>query len=107
MAEKKGSVGRGLFWMILLSILLFWLPVVGSFLAGLVGGKKSGSLVNALLAAILPALLFGALLTFLGTVFTGLPIIGIIAGTSSFVLTGSGVGLLLVGAIIGGLFVEQ
>ena len=56
MTDRQGSVGRGLFWMILLSILLFWLPVAGPFLAGLVGGKKAGSLGNALLSAILPAI---------------------------------------------------
>jgi len=103
MAEKKGSVGRGLFWMILLSILLFWLPVVGSFLAGLVGGKKSGSLGNALLAAILPALILGALLTFVATVFTGLPIIGVVAGLGGSIFALSNVVPLLLGAFIGGL----
>jgi hypothetical protein len=103
MTEKRGSVGRGLFWMILLSILLFWLPVVGSFLAGLVGGKKSGSLGNALLAAILPALILGALLTFLATVFTGLPIIGVVAGLGGSIFALSNVVPLLLGAFIGGL----
>jgi len=103
MAEKRGSVGRGLFWMILLSILLFWLPVVGAFLAGLVGGKKSGSLGNALLAAIFPALIFGALLTFLATVFTGLPVIGLVAGLGGTIFALSHVVPLLLGAFIGGL----
>ena len=103
MAEKKGSVGRGLFWMILLSILLFWLPVVGSFFAGLVGGKKSGSLGNALLAAILPVLILGALLTFLATVFTGLPIVGVVAGLGGSIYALSNVVPLLLGAFIGGL----
>ena len=103
MAEKRGSVGRGLFWMILLSILLFWLPVVGAFLAGLVGGKKSGSLGNALLAAIFPALIFGALLTFLASVFTGLPVIGLVAGLGGTIFALSNVVPLLLGAFIGGL----
>lgn len=103
MVEERGSVGRGLFWMILLSILLFWLPVVGAFLAGLVGGKKSGSLGNALLAAILPALIFGALLTFLATVFTGFPIIGLVAGLGGTIFALSNVIPLLLGAFIGGL----
>jgi len=103
MTEKQGSVGRGLFWMILLSILLFWLPVVGAFLAGLVGGKKSGSLGNALLAAILPALILGALLTFLATVFTGLPVIGLVAGLGGSIFALSNIVPLLLGAFIGGL----
>jgi len=102
MAVQQGSVGRGLFWMILLSILLFWLPVVGPFIAGLVGGKQSGSLGNALLAAILPALIFGGLLAFLATVFTGLPIIGLVAGLGGSIFALSNVVPLLLGAFIGG-----
>ena len=103
MADRQGSVGRGLFWMILLSILLFWLPVVGPFLAGLVGGKKAGSLGNALLAAILPALIFGGLLAFLATVFTGLPLVGLVAGLGGSIFALSNVVPLLLGAFIGGL----
>ncbi len=77
--EKKGSVLVGLIWMILLSVLLCWLAFVGPLLAGLVGGKKAGGVGKALLAALLPAILFGAVLFALATTMTGLPLIGAVA----------------------------
>lgn len=41
--HARGSITAGIVWMFLIiSILLFWLPVVGLFIAGLVEGKKSG-----------------------------------------------------------------
>lgn len=101
--EKKGSVLVGLLWMILLSVLLCWLAFVGPLLAGLVGGKKAGGVGKALLAALLPAILFGAVLFALATTMTGLPVIGAVAAGGGFVLAVSQVGPLLLGAIIGGL----
>ena len=101
--EKKGSVLVGLFWMILLSILLCWLPFVGPLLAGVVGGKKAGGVGNALLAVLLPAILFGVVLFALATTLTGLPVIGAVAGAGGFILAVSQVGPLLLGAVIGGL----
>ena len=45
------------FWMFALSIVLGWIPFVGSFVAGYEGGKKAGSLSGALIAVIVPILL--------------------------------------------------
>ena len=101
--EKKGSVLLGLFWMILISILLCWLAFVGPLLAGLVGGKKAGGVGKALLAALLPAIVFGVALAALATTMSGLPVFGAVAGAGGFVLAVSQVGPLLLGAIIGGL----
>lgn len=101
--EKRGSVLVGLLWMILLSILLCWLAFVGPLLAGLVGGKKAGGVGKALLAALLPAILFGAILAVFATTMTGLPVFGAVAGAGGFVLAVSQVGPLVLGAIIGGL----
>ena len=101
--EKKGSVLIGLLWMILLSILLCWLPFVGPLLAGIVGGKKAGGVGNALLAVLLPAIVFGFVLFVLATTLTGLPVMGAVAGAGGFVLAVSQVGPLLLGAVIGGL----
>jgi hypothetical protein len=101
--EKKGSVFAGFLWMIILSILLCWLAFVGPLLAGLVGGKKAGGVGKALLAALLPAILFGAALAALATTMTGVPVMGAVAGAGGFVLAASQVGPLLLGAVIGGL----
>jgi len=104
MAEKKGSIGSAIFWMFFISIILFWLPVVGPLIAGLVGGKKAGGVGRAILAVILPAIVFGALLFALTSTISGLPLIGAIAGAGGAILALSHVGPLLLGAIIGGIF---
>jgi hypothetical protein len=51
---KEGTIQSGVLWMSLLSILLFWLPFLGPLVAGIIGGKKAGSLGNAVAAAFLP-----------------------------------------------------
>ena len=101
--QKEGSVLSGIFWMFLISILLFWLPGLGPFIAGIVGGKKSGGVMNAILAVILPAVVLGILLFLFTSMLTGAPIIGFVAGAGSTILVLSNVGPLLIGAIIGGI----
>ena len=101
--EKKGSIVAGIVWMFIISLLLFWLPIVGPLIAGLVGGKKSGGVGNALLAVFLPGIVFGVLLFILATALTGIPLIGSIAGAGGLILALVHIGPLLVGAIIGGL----
>ena len=32
--QKKGSIIAGLFWMLIISILLFWIPTIGPLIAG-------------------------------------------------------------------------
>lgn len=104
--SDKGSVTRGFFWMFFISILLFWLPLIGPFVAGIVGGKKSGSVGNSIIAAILPAIILGFLVSSLTGVLSGIPLIGLIAGASVVVIAITHIGPLLIGAIIGGLFVK-
>jgi hypothetical protein len=89
--------------MFLLSMLLFWLPVAGPFIAGLVGGKKSGGVGHAIAAVFLPGLLFGGLLFVLATGLTGIPLLGSIAGAGGVLLSLVHIGPMLLGAVIGGL----
>jgi hypothetical protein len=103
MSEAKGSIIGGIIWMFVISLLLFWLPFIGPLVAGIVGGKKSGGIGNALLAVFLPAIVFGILLFFVATSLTGLPIIGAIAGAGGLILALAHIGPLLIGAIIGGI----
>ncbi|MFW6378199.1 MAG: hypothetical protein ACOCZY_02230 [Bacillota bacterium] len=51
--ERKNSITRGMIWMLIISTLLFWLPVAGPLLAGIIGGKKAGGVGSAILAALL------------------------------------------------------
>jgi hypothetical protein len=102
-AKAHGSVLRGALWMFVISLLLFWLPVAGSLIAGVVGGKKSGGVGSAIMAVFFPGIVIGVLLFVLATTLTGLPLIGAVAGAGGFVLSLAHIGPLLVGAIIGGL----
>jgi hypothetical protein len=101
--EKKGSILGAIIWMFIISLLLFWLPVIGPLVAGIVGGKKAGGIGSALLAVLLPGIVFGVILFFIATSLTGLPIIGAIAGAGGFILSLAHIGPLLIGAIIGGI----
>jgi hypothetical protein len=103
MSGKNGNVLHGAFWMFLISVLLFWLPGIGSLLAGIVGGKAAGSVGNAMLAALLPAFILGAALSFFATAMTGMIAIGVLAGFGGLALGSFHIGGLLLGAIIGGL----
>jgi hypothetical protein len=103
MAGGETRIIGGAVWMFVISVLLFWLPVVGPLIAGVVGGKKAGGVGPGIVAALLPAIVTGGVLFFAGTLLTGLPIVGFLAGAGGFVLVVAHVGPLLVGAIIGGL----
>lgn len=88
--------------MFILSILLFWLPIVGPFIAGFVGGRKAGTVGDAILAVLLPGIVFAVILFVLATALTLVPLIGFIAGAGGLILVLAHVGPLLLGAIIGG-----
>ncbi len=94
--------------MVLISILLsWWLPVIGPFIAGLVGGKKSGGVGYAIVAALLPAFLLSIFAVLLSSFLFLIPFVGPLllafTGGTVFVLVLIESGPLLLGAIIGGL----
>ena len=101
MANRQGSIGSASLWMFVLSILLFWLPIVGPLVAGFVGGRKAGSLGNAILAVFVPAIVFGVALFFLATLLTGFPLLAFAASAGGFALATAHIGPLLLGAILG------
>jgi len=88
-------------WMGCLTLLLFWLPVVGPFIAGLVGGVKAGSVKNALLAVFVPGVMIGVMVavavTYLADVYWG-----VLAGFGGVALSFLNIGPLLLGAVLGG-----
>jgi hypothetical protein len=43
-------------WTVILSMLLFWLPLVGPAIAGYVGGRKAGGPLRAVIAVMIPAM---------------------------------------------------
>jgi hypothetical protein len=102
MAEKQGSIGSAMLWMFVISILLFWLPIIGSLIAGFVGGRKAGGIGSAVVAVFLPGIIFFIVLFLLAASLVGLPLIGVAAGAGGLWLSVLHVGPLLIGAIIGG-----
>lgn len=88
-------------WMFVLSILLFWLPILGPLIAGFVGGRKAGTLGNAILAVILPGIVFGVLVFLLASLLTATPLFGFAAAAGGVALVFAHVGPLLLGAIVG------
>ena len=100
-SKPVGSVASGMNWMGCLTLLLFWLPVIGPFIAGLVGGIKAGSVKNALLAVFVPGVMTGVMVavgvTYLADVYWG-----VLAGLGGVALSFLNIGPLLLGAVLGG-----
>jgi uncharacterized membrane protein len=63
---QSSSVLIGAFWMLGLTVVLFWLPVLGPLIAGYVGGRRSGSVAGAGIASIIPAVLATGLFMLFG-----------------------------------------
>jgi hypothetical protein len=99
---RSSIVGASL-WMLVITLLLFWLPFLGPLLGGIVGGRKAGGVGRGILAALVPAFVIGVLLLMLATLLTGMPLIGAVAAAGGFVLVAAQVGPMILGAILGGL----
>lgn len=100
MAQRTSAV-VGAVWMVVISLALFFLPVINGLVGGLVGGYKVGRPKTALVAALLPAIIVGVGMWIL-LAFFDLPVLGFFAGLAGgiWVLLAD-VGL-LIGAPIGG-----
>ena len=104
---KRGSIPAAIGWMFLLEILLFWIPFAGSFIAGFVGGRKAGDVGNAVIAVLLPMVVFSILLGVMATALIAIPLVGAFAGLGGFMFAATHVGPLLFGAVVGGLTVDK
>ncbi len=103
MNKKNGSVMLGMMWMFIISLLLIWLPGLGPLIAGIVGGKVAGGILRGFVAALLPGLLLAVALFAFGSLFTGLPVVGVIIAGGGILLYLIYIPVLLIGALIGGL----
>ena len=99
----RSSIFGASVWMLVISLLLFWVPFVGPLLAGVVGGRKAGGVGRAILAALVPAFITAVLLFVLATSLTAMPLIGVVAASGGFILVVAEVGPMILGAILGGL----
>lgn len=92
-------------WMGGLALLLFWLPVAGPLVAGLVGGWKAGSVARAVAAVFLPAIML-FVMTFVGVTYLADAFWGFLAGAGAAAISLFNLGPLLLGALGGGLAAE-
>lgn len=103
MSNSDGSIIMGMIWMFLISLLLIWLPGLGSLIAGIVGGKTAGGVGNGIAAALLPGILLAGVLFASGTMMSGLPVFGAMMASGGILLYIIYIPVLLIGALIGGL----
>lgn len=100
---RRGSIMSAMNWMGGLTLLLFWLPVLGPLIAGVVGGWKAGSAKRAVVAVFLPAVLLGFLAAVgVGWLMHGV-FWGLLAGLGGVAVSLLNIGPLLLGALAGGL----
>jgi hypothetical protein len=99
--RPPGSLASAINWMGGLSLLLFWMPVVGPLIAGLVGGVKAGTVGRAVTAVFLPAILTGALAAAGVTYLSDWYPWGLLAGLGAVVFSLLNVVPLFAGAVLG------
>ncbi len=103
---RRGSIPQAMAWMVGLSVALFWIPFVGSLIAGFVGGRKAGGLGPALAAVFLPGVALFLATVLLSSLLGWIPLIGqmvsALAGLGAWVLGFVNVVPLAIGAAIGG-----
>ena len=100
--EAQASFLKATLWMIGLSILLFWLPIIGPVVAGLVGGYFAGTVGRAILASLMPAVVLTVLVLLIGLGFD-LPVVGALAGGAVGLVILFGDVPLVLAAIVGAL----
>lgn len=104
--EDRKSVVMGSVWMVVITLALFFIPILNGLIGGLVGGYMVRGVGRALGAAVLPAIVVAIGLWLLLAVLD-LPVIGFIAGIAvGLWILFSDLGLLL-GAAVGGALGEQ
>ena len=98
---KDSSIFVSSLWMIVISLVLFFLPALNGLIGGAVGGYKAGSAGRGITAAVLPSIVVGILLWGLFALFDA-PVIGFFGGLAvGLWALISSIGL-LIGALIGG-----
>ncbi|MBD3170093.1 MAG: hypothetical protein GF307_11465 [candidate division Zixibacteria bacterium] len=99
--KRQSSLTAAFLWMFFISILLFWLPVLGPFIGGLVGGKKAGSVGRGFMASLLPALVIALFLIFITGSFV-LPPVAAVVGGAIIIVYIANLSSMIIGAIVGG-----
>lgn len=80
------SQPKGIYYTVLFSLLLWWIPIAGPAIAGYIGGRKSGSTTKAIASSLIATSVI-LILTFLMAPFTSGPLSGANTYFGSGVLT--------------------
>jgi hypothetical protein len=99
--SQDSSIVVSALWMIVISLLLFFLPAVNGLIGGAVGGYKAGSAGRGVGAAILPSVIVGLSLWGLLASFDR-PVLGFFGGLAVGLWALISSVSLLIGAAIGG-----
>lgn len=99
--SQDSSIVVSALWMIVISLLLFFLPAINGLIGGAVGGYKAGSAGRGLSAAILPSVIVGLSLWGLLASFDR-PLLGFFGGLAVGLWALISSVSLLIGAAIGG-----
>jgi hypothetical protein len=102
MAKRSSIVGASA-WMVLLTLVLFFVPAVNGLVGGAVGGYKAGGIRRALAAAVLPAIVVGVGMFLLLTLVDVTGMLGLFVGVATGVLVALSEVTLFIGALVGGL----
>lgn len=103
---ERDNVFMGSVWMVGITLVLFFLPVINGLIGGAVGGYKVGNLKRALTSAILPAIIAGLGLWGIFALLDH-PVAGFIAGaTTGLIVILADIGI-FIGAAIGGKMAEK
>lgn len=98
---RDSSILASSLWMILISLLLFFLPAINGLIGGWVGGYKAGSVGRGVGAAVLPSIVVGAVL-WVALASYGRPLLGFFGGLAVGLWALISSVSLLIGAAIGG-----
>lgn len=99
--KRQASITGSFLWMLIISLLLFWIPVFGPFIGGLVGGKKAGSIGRAMAASLLPALVIALMLIVFSGSFLFPPLAAVLGGAIIIIYVAHATSM-VIGALVGG-----
>jgi hypothetical protein len=83
---KEHNILSGMWYVFILSCLLWWLPVFGQMIAGYIGGRRAGSPTKGILVAIIPV--FIIMLLFIGMDVGVLPFLVSLAQVPGMIMNG-------------------
>lgn len=99
--ERQSNIVEGSLWMVGITLLLFFLPLVNGLIGGLIGGYRVGGIGRALLAAILPSIVTAIGMILIFAAFEA-PVWGLFAGAAGGLVVALADLGIFIGAAIGG-----